>query len=85
MTNLDSKTNWIVIALRIDFDDHKLFEKTTNEFLVFREYFSDISGSPKYWVWKSLSNVPKLKFWQVEEVFEAFWKCQIDSNLFKSI
>ena len=35
------------VTLRIDFDDRKLFEKITNEFLIFEEYFCDISESPK--------------------------------------
>ena len=36
-----------IIAPRIDFDDHKLFEETTNMFLIFGDYFYDISGSPR--------------------------------------
>ena len=32
---------------KINFDDHKLFKGTTNEFLILGEYFSVVSGSPK--------------------------------------
>ena len=35
------------ITPRIDLDDHKLFEKITNEFSIFGDYFYDISGSPR--------------------------------------
>ena len=35
------------VASRIDFDGHKLFERTTNEFLILERYFSVISDSPK--------------------------------------
>ena len=37
-----------IVTPKIDFDDHKSFEETTNEFLTFEKYFSDVSGSPKY-------------------------------------
>ena len=36
-----------LVASRIDFDDRKSFEGTTNIFLIFEEYFCDISNSPK--------------------------------------
>ena len=29
--------------------------------------------------------MPKLKILQVGDIFEAFWKCQIHSNPFKSV
>ena len=35
------------IAPRIDFNDQKLFKKTTNEFFIIKKYFSVISDSPK--------------------------------------
>ena len=35
------------VAPRIDFDDHKLFEETTNKFSMFEDYFYDVSGSPR--------------------------------------
>ena len=41
-------TTSITVTLRINFDDHKLFEETTNKFFILEEYFSDVSGSPKY-------------------------------------
>ena len=37
-----------IVTLRNDFDDHKPFEETINEFFIFEKYFSDISGSLKY-------------------------------------
>ena len=39
-----------IVAPRIDFDNRKPFERTTNEFLIFKEYFCDVSDSPKDWV-----------------------------------
>ena len=74
-----------IIAPRIDFDDHKLFEETTNEFSILEKYFSIISGSPKCWVRKASSRVLKLKFLQFEKVFKASWGYRINLNLFKSI
>ena len=35
------------IAPRIDFNDYKLFKETTNMFLIFGDYFCDVSGSPR--------------------------------------
>ena len=36
------------VAPRTDFDDHKLFEETTNEFLILERFFDIVSDSPKY-------------------------------------
>ena len=36
-----------IVAPNIDFDNHKSFEETTNMFLIFGEYFYDVSDSPK--------------------------------------
>ena len=38
------------VAPRIDFDNHKPFEETTNEFFMFENYFYNISGSPRDWI-----------------------------------
>ena len=35
----------ISVATRINFDDHKLFEGTTNVFSIFGDYFFDVSDS----------------------------------------
>ena len=54
---------WFIhdVALRINFDDHKLFEETTNVFSIFGDYFYDISGSLRDCIWKTLSSVPKVE------------------------
>ena len=36
-----------IVAPKIDFDDHKSFEKTTNIFSIFEDYFCAISDSPR--------------------------------------
>ena len=38
------------VAPRIDFDDCKPFEETTNEFFIFKKYFYNILDSPKDWI-----------------------------------
>ena len=39
-----------IVASKINFDDHKLFEETTNEFFMFEDYCYDVSGSLRDWV-----------------------------------
>ena len=39
-----------IVAPRIDFDDRKPFEETTNMFHIFKKYFCDVSGSLKDWI-----------------------------------
>ena len=38
------------VALRINFDDRKPFEETTNVFLFLKKYFYNISDSQKDWI-----------------------------------
>ena len=39
--------NILFVASKIDFDDYKLFEETTNIFFIFEDYFCDVSDSPR--------------------------------------
>ena len=63
---------YIYVVPRIDFDNHKPFEETTNEFLILERYLDVVSGSPKMLSLKNFSRVPKLKILQVGDDFEAF-------------